>query len=371
MKLYQEHKVNPFASCLPLLAQLPVFIALFYLLQDDLRVRDLRQTEEPLPATRCRAAPSAESEFLFIPDITDNATGGVLIALIVLYVGSQLAVVAADERLGRQEPADDLPGAAVHLHPVRHQLPGGPARLLDHDERLDDRAAVHRPADRRAGAAGACNRRGGKGDDDDGGKRGEPRRRALAEARSAAAAAERHAPVERAAAAAVEAQEEAIRETPLDGRAARRRGRCRRCSSASPTRSTSTPPSRSPTTARRSPASVEGSDVGLFIGHHGQTIEAVQHLAQRIAGDVAPRRAPADRRRRRRLPRAPRERAPAPGRRGRRQGRRVRPPRGARRDDLQRAPDRARVPARPRRRRDAQRGQRARPASRRLARLAD
>ncbi len=33
---------------------------------------------------------------------------------------------------------------------------------------------------------------------------------------------------------------------------------------------------------------VEGSDVGLFIGHHGQTIEAVQHLAQRIAGDAVP-----------------------------------------------------------------------------------
>jgi spoIIIJ-associated protein len=31
---------------------------------------------------------------------------------------------------------------------------------------------------------------------------------------------------------------------------------------------------------------VDAKDVGLFIGHHGQTIEAVQHLAQRIAGDV-------------------------------------------------------------------------------------
>lgn len=28
--------------------------------------------------------------------------------------------------------------------------------------------------------------------------------------------------------------------------------------------------------------SVEGDDVGLFIGRHGQTIDAVQHLAQRI-----------------------------------------------------------------------------------------
>ena len=30
-------------------------------------------------------------------------------------------------------------------------------------------------------------------------------------------------------------------------------------------------------------ATVEGEDLGLFIGRHGQTIEAVQHLAQRIA----------------------------------------------------------------------------------------
>lgn len=31
---------------------------------------------------------------------------------------------------------------------------------------------------------------------------------------------------------------------------------------------------------------VEARDVGLFIGHHGQTIEAVQHIAQRVAGEV-------------------------------------------------------------------------------------
>lgn len=29
-------------------------------------------------------------------------------------------------------------------------------------------------------------------------------------------------------------------------------------------------------------AAVEGDDLGLFIGRHGQTIEAVQHLAQRV-----------------------------------------------------------------------------------------
>jgi YidC/Oxa1 family membrane protein insertase len=84
MKLYQEHKVNPFASCLPLLAQLPVFISLFYLLQDDLRVEICGQSEQP-------CGESGESSFLFIPDITDEATGAVLVTLVVLYIATQLA----------------------------------------------------------------------------------------------------------------------------------------------------------------------------------------------------------------------------------------------------------------------------------------
>lgn len=33
MKMYREHKINPLSSCLPLLIQLPIFIALYYVLQ--------------------------------------------------------------------------------------------------------------------------------------------------------------------------------------------------------------------------------------------------------------------------------------------------------------------------------------------------
>ena len=33
MKLYQERKVNPFGSCLPLLVQMPIFIAMFYVIR--------------------------------------------------------------------------------------------------------------------------------------------------------------------------------------------------------------------------------------------------------------------------------------------------------------------------------------------------
>ena len=37
MKFYKENHVNPLGSCLPLLAQFPVFISLYYLLRKDLR----------------------------------------------------------------------------------------------------------------------------------------------------------------------------------------------------------------------------------------------------------------------------------------------------------------------------------------------
>ena len=90
MKLYQEHKVNPFASCLPLLAQLPVFISLFYMLRLDLR-HDICPEINPTTENTKPCGSTEASEFLFIPDITDAATGGVLITLVVLYVVTQLA----------------------------------------------------------------------------------------------------------------------------------------------------------------------------------------------------------------------------------------------------------------------------------------
>lgn len=95
MKFYRENRVNPLASCLPLLFQLPFFIALFYMLQDDLRRDICGQTAKACAdATAAQfasvgASPGAES-FLFISDLTYKATGGVLVFLIVLYVASQL-----------------------------------------------------------------------------------------------------------------------------------------------------------------------------------------------------------------------------------------------------------------------------------------
>ena len=90
MKFYRENKINPFASCLPLLAQLPVFLSLFYMLQKDLRLDICPEVNPPGTANPQPCGDGGDASFFFIPDLTNKATGAVLITLIVLYVGSQL-----------------------------------------------------------------------------------------------------------------------------------------------------------------------------------------------------------------------------------------------------------------------------------------
>ena len=103
MKFYRENQVNPLGSCLPLLLQLPVFISLFYMLRTDLKLdmcpgisQYAHEINKDLGSVSCSSYAHAthqsfDTGFLFIPDLTAKATGAVLIALIVLYVGTQLA----------------------------------------------------------------------------------------------------------------------------------------------------------------------------------------------------------------------------------------------------------------------------------------
>jgi YidC/Oxa1 family membrane protein insertase len=105
MKFYKENNVNPLGSCLPLAAQLPVFISLYYMLRQSLRhdicpaiqtaYQHAYQVKHGVSAavaagqtTPC--GPHGGAGFLFIPDLTDKATGAVLVVLIILYVGTQL-----------------------------------------------------------------------------------------------------------------------------------------------------------------------------------------------------------------------------------------------------------------------------------------
>jgi YidC/Oxa1 family membrane protein insertase len=121
MKFYQANKINPLASCLPFLLQLPVFISLFYMLRTDLKfdicgpqlreyysrelhrpivknsqipehaVKVMGHTVKGLTEVGCNVVAPGSAKFLFIPDITYKATGAVLIVLIAVYIGSQIA----------------------------------------------------------------------------------------------------------------------------------------------------------------------------------------------------------------------------------------------------------------------------------------
>ncbi len=98
MKFYKENQVNPLGSCLPLVAQLPVFISLFYMLRTSLRRDICPQIQLAFHATHPHTVgqtvpcgPNHGAQFLFIPDLTNKATGAVLVVMIILYVGTQLA----------------------------------------------------------------------------------------------------------------------------------------------------------------------------------------------------------------------------------------------------------------------------------------
>jgi YidC/Oxa1 family membrane protein insertase len=79
MKLYQEHRVNPFASCLPLLLQLPVFISLYA------AIKGLGPLSAPIYQPSVIALNRAS--FLWIPHL---GLPDPYYILLVLYVVSQL-----------------------------------------------------------------------------------------------------------------------------------------------------------------------------------------------------------------------------------------------------------------------------------------
>src|SRR5919112_3900302 len=82
MAFYQREKVNPLGSCLPLVLQIPFFISLFYLLRSDEFKADI----------------AGNAAFGPINHLAEKVSFGdqpaLLIALIVLYVGTQLAASA-------------------------------------------------------------------------------------------------------------------------------------------------------------------------------------------------------------------------------------------------------------------------------------
>ena len=77
MRFYQENEINPLASCLPLVLQLPVFISLYYMLKGDSFQSDVMQ--------------SPPEGWLFINSLIEPPDGtAVTVTLMVLFVATQL-----------------------------------------------------------------------------------------------------------------------------------------------------------------------------------------------------------------------------------------------------------------------------------------
>jgi YidC/Oxa1 family membrane protein insertase len=98
MKLYQEHKVNPMASCLPLLAQMPIFLVMFRVLH-KLTEKDADGTFNPSyisKTSRLYQSLDKKTEMLSfgldlaqkpIDVIRDSPGKGIIYALLVILLG--------------------------------------------------------------------------------------------------------------------------------------------------------------------------------------------------------------------------------------------------------------------------------------------
>ena len=77
MKFYKENKINPYASCLPLVLQIPIFISLFFVLKD---------AEKHI----FNGFSDSALQWLGLVNITEPVKDGWGPVLIAVYVASQL-----------------------------------------------------------------------------------------------------------------------------------------------------------------------------------------------------------------------------------------------------------------------------------------
>jgi YidC/Oxa1 family membrane protein insertase len=77
MKFYRENKINPYAACLPIVFQIPIFISLFFVLRGF--------EKEVFPDF-----PGSSLDWLGLVNITESVTTGWGPLLLLVYIASQL-----------------------------------------------------------------------------------------------------------------------------------------------------------------------------------------------------------------------------------------------------------------------------------------
>jgi YidC/Oxa1 family membrane protein insertase len=112
MELYQKHKTNPFSSCLPLLVQSPIFLALFRVLNTHLKP-DVNGAFHPFGALTAKMVEQAHSSTIFGAGISQSfkvaTSGTVKIVAAVLIV----AMVTTTFLTQRQITMKNMPQSAL------------------------------------------------------------------------------------------------------------------------------------------------------------------------------------------------------------------------------------------------------------------
>ena len=130
MELYKTEKVNPLAGCLPMLIQMPVFLAFYWVLLESVEMRQA-------PFFGWINDLSSRDPFFILPVLNGLAMWG----------QSKLNPPPPDPM-----QAQDLPAHAHRVLGDVRVVPGGPGAVLGHEHRAVDPAAVeHQPENRGRG----------------------------------------------------------------------------------------------------------------------------------------------------------------------------------------------------------------------------
>ena len=167
MKLYKENNANPLASCLPLLLQSPIFIALFRVLDGAARLDAngnpiarghwLKIHPELLDSLNAATIFNARISDTFMKvGFADGITSVHVVTFVLIIAMTATLFVTQLQLMRKNMPADALTGQFAqqqkimlylfphHLCDRRHQLPGRRAHLLVHLQPLDHGSAVLR-----------------------------------------------------------------------------------------------------------------------------------------------------------------------------------------------------------------------------------
>ena len=146
MELYRKHKVNPMGGCLPMVAQVPIFYALYLALSVSVE----------LQSAPFSASGGSSASDLWICDLASQDPTYVLPILMGVTMFVQQKMTPVD---GRSAPGQDDADHAVRLHVHVPQPAVGPRPLLDRVQRAADPPAVaHGSAQGARGSRGDAGR---------------------------------------------------------------------------------------------------------------------------------------------------------------------------------------------------------------------